>query len=330
MLTHESSKPLLGEAAYLQAALLYTSPEGERCIRVVTRQLPIVDELRALAASVNPPAAIALAAKAAVAACARKPTKDAIDNLNAKLTESVVAQRSLCPPPLQKTTDEIILLRALSLLPLLTYSLARLPALNPLQPQALSPDAAAVQLDVVRRAPPELLTTLLMPRLFVLHRRTLGDGFAEAAPAHAPPAKTSDATSQSDGAEGDATEKRPPPVEVLMPSRTEVFPDGVYLLDTMQELILWVGQQSAPSFLVSIFGSATPADGAPVLPDGANPASSRLHAMIGQLRAKRPHYAPLVVVVQGSSQQADFFGRLVVDGYDMFMLHLASKVAQKL
>ena len=56
-----------------------------------------------------------------------------------------------------------------------------------------------------------------------------------------------------------------------MPSGAAVAQDGVYLLDALEHLVLWVGAQAHPSFLEGLFGTATPADGAAPLPAAATP-----------------------------------------------------------
>eukprot|EP00964_Phaeocystis_antarctica_P141343 scaffold106363_cov45-Phaeocystis_antarctica.AAC.1 len=56
-----------------------------------------------------------------------------------------------------------------------------------------------------------------------------------------------------------------------MPSGAVVAQDGVYLLDSLEQLVLWVGAQAHPAFLEGLFGTATPADGAAPLPAAATP-----------------------------------------------------------
>ena len=102
--------------------------------------------------------------------------------------------------------------------------------------------------------------------------------------------------------------------------------------DTAEELVLWVGAQSSPAFLSSLFGTETPADGAQLLAAAANGEARKLHALLASMREGRPAPPPpLRVVVQGSAEQGRFFGRLLADGYEPFVLQLhTERVSPKL
>ena len=181
----------------------------------------------------------------------------------------------------------MFLTQTLALLPLFTLALARLPSLNPLPPQSLSlsPDAAAAQLLALRLLPPHLASRILLPRVHALHLRSEGEGFlapppppappaaekapsAAASPAASPATATATAAAADDGAGASALAGWR---ELPMPSGAAVAQDGVYLLDSLEQLVLWVGAQAHPTFLKGLFGTATPADGAAPLPAAATP-----------------------------------------------------------
>jgi len=322
---------------------------------VLTRQMPVTDDLSKLAQSLNPPASLGLWCKGLCTDLEGKAAKTLRDALESDLIDSLVAQRSLCPPPLKRIKDEIILSRPLALMPLFMLALLRFPALSHLAGTGLSPDQTVALLETLRRLPLHLTCLMLLPRLHLIHRRGVSDGWAfppdkaispttptpptppEATsvpqPRGAPLQPSSSAPSEDGHTEtsSDAvTRALVDTVEVLMPAQSEIASDGIYLLDTLQELVLWVGSQSAPSFVEALFGTKTPADNAPLLPRSANEHSARLQKLVETLRSQRPQYAPLRVVVQGSLQQQRFMGRLFGDGYDSFMLHLQSMALPKL
>lgn len=112
----------------------------------------------------------------------------------------------------------------------------------------------------------------------------------------------------------------------------DISPAGVYLLDGGFELIVWVGSHAAPTFKVAIFGTETPQDGAALAPASSSLEARRLHQMIATARLGRaPSSEPLRVLVQGSVDSARFFGRLMADGYEPFVLGLhSSRVQPKL
>ena len=206
----------------------------------------------------------------------------------------------------------MFLTQTLSLLPLFTLALARLPALNPLPQQSLSltPDAAAAQLLALRLLPPHLASRILLPRVHALHLRSEGDCFlappppplappaaegashaaaspvAAAAPTAAAAASTTSAAAAADGAAGASALAGWR--ELPMPSRAAVAQDGVYLLDSLEQLVLWVGAQAHPAFLEGLFGTATPADGAAPLPAAATPQARATHGMRALRMARSP------------------------------------------
>ena len=183
-----------------------------------------------------------------------------------------------------------------------------------------------------------------MPRLHVLHLRSEGDGFL---PAPAPPPPPAPPPAAAAAAAKPPEPKPPAPStssspaaapaepaasalagwrDVAMPNGAAISQEGVYLLDGLDTLVLWVGAQAAPAFLEGVFGTAQPQDDAAPLPAAATPLSRALHAALDELRAGRPLHAPLRVVVQGSPrQQPLFFGRLFADGYEPFALHLHNR-----
>lgn len=108
-----------------------------------------------------------------------------------------------------------------------------------------------------------------------------------------------------------------------MPRAASIKADGIYLLDSGEQLVVWVGAQATPSFVQALFGTATPSDDAALLDGSANEHAARLHALLGKLQAERPQHAPLRVLAQGSAkQQPLFFGRLHAEGYEGFAMHL--------
>ena len=185
----------------------------------------------------------------------------------------------------------MFLTQTLALLPLFTLALARLPSLNPLQPHSLSlsPDAAAAQLLALRLLPPHLSSRILLPRVHALHLRSEGEGFLAPPPPPAPPATekaspaaaspaASPATATAAAADGAAGASALAGWrELPMPSSAAVAQDGVYLLDSLEQLVLWVGAQAHPTFLEGLFGTATPADGAAPLPAAATPQVRAAH-----------------------------------------------------
>jgi len=333
----DDKKALPAKTAYVQSALLYSGPAGERRIRVSTREIPVADSFRSLAQSVNPPVAIALIAKLALAAAETKPLSAVREQLKDSLLDSIVSQRELCPPPMRKTADELVLFRPLALFPLLTLALSTMPPLNtPSLASAAgprSPDSLAAFAHGFRLLPTHLACLALAPRLLVVHERSLGDGWAPVEGAEAPPLADAALAAEEAPDEGAAAATLAPSAatrEQLLPRGSEVSPSSVLLLDTLQELSLWVGAQASPAFLEQLFGTPRPADGADLLPEGANSAVDRMHSLLATLRSQRPSHAPLTVLVHGSPSEERFFSRLFANAYEPFLLQLLSDQRSRL
>ena len=108
-----------------------------------------------------------------------------------------------------------------------------------------------------------------------------------------------------------------------MPAPSDISADGVYLLDGVLELVLWVGAHASPAFKVALFGSADIRDGAELRGASDSEEAAKLHAMLEEVRARDPaSEPPLRVVVQGSPESARFFSRLLADGYEPFVLSM--------
>jgi len=259
--------------------------------------------------------------------------------------------RDLCPPPLRRLKEEMVLTRPLELLPLLTLAALSLPPLSPPVHTGAeySPDTAALRAHLVHTLPQHTVCQMALPRLHVLHLANEAEGWIPAAAnddggAAVAPGTTggSAAAGGSDAAaptEEQASERASPPSpssrvarEISMPRGMDISPAGVYLLDGGFELIVWVGSHAAPVFKAAIFGTETPQDGAALAPASSSPEARRLHQMIATARLGRaPSTEPLRVLVQGSVDSARFFGRLIADGYEPFVLGLhSSRVQPKL
>lgn len=326
-------KVLVGNAAFVQAALLYTAADGTRRIRVSTRQLPVVDSLERLGGSVHPPTLLALRAKLACADLAKTSAKTVANALESQIADALVSQRSVCPPPLKRSPHELIIMKPLELLLLLGTALRRAAPLNDLAHRRVTPDEAQLQLLQLARMPVHDVCHALLPRVYVVHSREHGDGWA---PVDTPAAVDGSSSSpkpppaSAQAAAEPAATAPPSAQEACMLSSRSMSVASIYLLDALHELTLWVGAHSAPSFLESLFGTSRPVDGVPLLPSGSNEEVTRLHALLDFLRSGRSPAPALSVVVQGSPHEGKFFSRLVSEGYEAFALKMHNNVGPKL
>ena len=350
---------LTAERAMVQSALLYTKPDGRRAIRVHTTPLRVVRDASSLVRAVHPPALAAMQAKLACDALRTAAASTVAEQAESSCASCVLAMRELCPPPLRRLAEEMILTRPLELLLLLTFATLKLPPLAARHGGggALVPDATAAAAARVLGLPAHEVNLMLVPRVHLIHLRNEGDGWiaAEASPPAAkPPPPAADANADADADAADAADaaadaanaaadaeaadgaadgaaRAPPTRDVPTAAGVQISPAGVYVLDACDELVVWVGQHASPAFLTALFGTATPADGAPLQPVGRTDEASKLHALIDEARGARSVDPPLRVIVQGSAEQWRFFSRLAGDGYEQFVMQLhAARVKPKL
>ena len=146
----------------------------------------------------------------------------------------------------------------------------------------------------------------------------------------------------------------PPPLNL---STEKLDRKGVYLLEDGQVMYLWVGKQCDPEFLVNIFffisfvihflKNKTQLFGVPSLenvdtlqlrlPKLETLISSKVHAIIQQIRAQRSTYQNLQIIREGEPREAKFMTSYFVEdrtrsvhSYNEFLTNLYQRVQAKL
>ena len=310
-----------GAEACLQCALLYTTSDGYRRIRVHTLSLPVTAVmgsvfrgadldaqfchlLRQTAGSLGAGHALATAREAALAHCANV----------------LFAYRKHCAS--SSSAGQLILPEALKLLPL--YTLAVQKAL--LGPGMRPDDRAALMARASWLAPAPAMA-LVHPRLFAVHRLPEG-----------PPVDPTGAGAL-------------PPALSLSSERLE--PDGVYLLENGAEATLWVGKLAPQELVMALLGVPSadhlpPGGGAYLLPPPSQQqqgqqmqlglgqvAAERLHELLSAIRAQRRGGVKLRVLRRGDAGEGRFLGALVEDrlqsgmSYVEFLCHVHKIIQNK-
>lgn len=303
----------------------------------------VVREEAHLLRSAHPPALAALAVKAALECISNNANAKVVGQVQEECASRLLAMRTLCPPPLRRLGEEIVLTKPLELLPLFTLATLKLPVLASaaLVRERYEPDVVADGVHKLLRLPAHLVCNALFPRVHVLHLSNEGDGWIPAevqAVGHgASLAQVADASraADSDNAEVPATGAdktcgkdsggipAPPSTrELPMARSSDISPMGVYLLDGVLDLTIWIGAQASPTFLRALFGDAAPVDNATLLSADSSAEAQKLHALIAASRDNHPDPPPLRVLVQGSPASPYFFSRLVGEGYEQFALAL--------
>ena len=292
-ITHEETV-LTGQTAYLQAALLYTSSQGERRIRVHTMAIPIVSELIEMYKASDAGCITALQAKIQVER-SYSAKLDAVrsyaqQTLSSALKEyRMLHMRGTAAP----SPGAMVLPEKLKSLPVLVLGLLKCAAFRGTGRDVNTDERAAVCHQITTGSTNDLVK-LVYPSCYRVDDEQGPWG----------------STAQS----GD----------VILPSSTpaglEYFdPTGVYLIDTGRVMVLWIGTSTPQSFYTTVFGpDALTNDrtgNALVLepPRSGSKLSTRICAVVAQLRKHKELQQQVHVVRQGTPLEAHVMPYFVED-----------------
>eukprot|EP01130_Rhizamoeba_saxonica_P018922 TRINITY_DN9650_c0_g1_i1.p1 TRINITY_DN9650_c0_g1~~TRINITY_DN9650_c0_g1_i1.p1 ORF type:complete len:822 (-),score=181.15 TRINITY_DN9650_c0_g1_i1:53-2518(-) len=281
----------IGFAATFQTALLYTSSNGQRRIRVFTYQLPIAFGLNDIYQSVNVPALMNLMGKMAINKALNTKLASAREALKNKtvdiLTNYVKASGS--------RAADLNLPENLQVLPL--YTLAMVKSVIFKKSTDIHPDVRSYYIHLFRTLPVDLSTVFIYPRLFSLHDMQPEYGLQN-----------------EDGA------LIFPPIRNL--SMEQLDRAGAFLMDDGLSLFLWIGPDVSSSFSTEVFGYETVngIDSAQlsINVNEMDPSSlsSRIWNIIQTLRATKPLHQKLIIIKERDIMETSFFSHLIEDRMD--------------
>jgi len=302
-IAHEENA-LSASTCCLQAALLYTTSNGERRIRVHTVQLPVTSSLSALYEAADVDACVNLTGRIAIDAALNSKLLDGAEKIQNTCLEALRTYRSLCPPH-TKNMATLLLPDSLKLLPLYSLGLMK----SALFATDVRPDARSLLFYAFSTMPVALSTAFAHPRLVQIC-----------------PQQPTDATGL-------------PPVLPL--SAGALVENGAFLIDDGFWLTVWLGRSTPTEFLQGAFGWPTlenvDATTLRLLPADSSPTAAYVHSICDAMRESRPGgWTALRVVKQGEGDGAAMRA-LVEDqtrqmmAYSEFLAHchryILSKVA---
>lgn len=223
-----------GPLAYFQTAVLHTSCDGERRIRVVTLALPTTSSLSQLYASIDPQAMAALLGKKGVERSVSAKIEDAREALVSKVAEILRVFKTQLTSTASGATTQLQAPRSLALLPLYILSILKHVSIR-LGSSPVPSDLRAQAQNLLTSQSAELMLEYLHPRLYALH--TMG-------PECGTPVEKEGSTEASD--------------QVILPPRMNLSSErlerhGCYLLSDGQHVMLWVGREVSPRLLQDLF-----------------------------------------------------------------------------
>jgi len=309
-ITHEETL-VTTNVTYVQCALLYTSSCGERRIRVLTLQVPVVNELQELYKAADTRGITALMAKLAVEKTLSSRLEDARQAILSKTTGVLKEFRNMYATQL-RAHNKLVFPDSLKLLPLYMLGLTKCAALRGGAKDLTADERSAIMFDLMSLGVKET-QILLYPSMYMLHNMPAECGKA------------------GEGA-------------MMMPAATamdtsRVDPEGAYLIDNGRVLVLYLGRAAPTAFLQGVFGVGpeVPADQLALEPARAgSDLSVRVNAIVASLRKGRMLHQAVHVVRQGEPSEAHIMPYFVEDrgqgtmGYVDWLVQLHRGVQQKM
>ncbi|XP_028999109.1 protein transport protein Sec24D [Betta splendens] len=265
--------------AFIQCALLYTTVNGQRRLRIHNLSLNCSSQLLELYKSCETDSLINFFAKTAYRAILNQPLKNVREILVNQTAHMLACYRKNCASP--SAASQLILPDAMKVFPVYMNSLMKTAPL--MGSTELSTDDRAHQRLSVMGMGVEDTQLLLYPRLIPLHNM---DASSEALPA---------------------------PVRC---SEERLADSGMFLLENGHSMFLWLGQASPPELVQSMFNLPSLAHlqgHVPALPELDNPLSKKVRSIISALLEKRPNSMKLQIVRQRDKPEVLFRQFLVED-----------------
>lgn len=270
-----------GQEVYLQSALLYTSTEGQRKVRVQTLALPITDSIGQVFKGADLDAQVSLISRQVAINLPSSGLTASKDQLTTRTVNTLYAYRKYCAT--SSSPVQLILPEALKLLPL--YSLALLKS------ACLRGDAKADERGYwcasVISLPTQKLMAFLHPRLIALHQLL------------------------------DKPEPERLPDGVVLSSEN-LHTSGVFLMENGFDALLFVDKEAPEALVHDLVGfknveemSRVAGQIIPVPRDTA--ASKLLHAVLRSARLQRCAFMRLRCVKKGDPTEALFLNMLIED-----------------
>ncbi|KAJ1894202.1 COPII coat Sec23p-Sfb3p heterodimer component, partial [Kickxella alabastrina] len=273
---------------YFQAALLYTTSDGQRRIRVHNLAIPCTTLIGNLFKFSDVDTSMNLVAKVAVTEALTTPLRSIREKLTDQCVQIHTAYRRNCAT--HNSPAQLILSESYKLSPLYTLSLLKSPAIR---------SGADVPVD-------QRIYHMCLLRQFSV-RKSLDYLYPTIAPLHA--------LSDAEGATDEATGKFVLPA-LVRASYPMLDPAGAYLLASGGSLVLWLGRQVSSSFVQDVLGvsSLEAVDiNAHELPELSTALSQKVRAIAERLVPARAGYANVQIARQGMDRAEVPFALMLVE-----------------
>lgn len=289
-ISHEEAV-VTGSVGYVQCALLFTSSNGERRIRVHTLAVPIVSDMSEMYKGLDCGALTCVLGKLGVEKSYGSRLDDTRQALQHK-TVSLLKEFRMMHAQHFRAPNKMMLPDPARMLPLYTLALTKVAAMRGTARDVNADERIAVGFEMMA-ASPELMARLIYPDLYPVFEMN-GEW----------------------GTEKDGRVVVPGTVALSM---EQLNGGGAYLMDNGRLFILWLGRNIPPGYVGELFAAdpaTLPPDltGLSVEPERPTNVSKRLNALMRQLRKRNSGiYQQCFVVRQGSSMEAHVIPYFVED-----------------
>ncbi|KAK4053375.1 COPII coat Sec23p-Sfb3p heterodimer component [Microbotryomycetes sp. JL201] len=209
--------------AFFQCAVLYTSANGQRRVRVHNLAVPVTTLLANVFRYADMDTTIAHLAKEAVSQTTSKTLKAVRDNLTSACVKALLAYRKHCAS--STSPAQLILPESYKLFPL--YSLALMKS-KALKGGPVASDVRMWHTRLIKSASVSSIVGLLYPRMLPIHMLSDDMGFPD-----------------------ERGRLRMPPS--IRTSYARMEPHGCYLVENGELAILWIGQAVSPQILQDLY-----------------------------------------------------------------------------
>ncbi|KAL8153605.1 hypothetical protein V2J09_011365 [Rumex salicifolius] len=300
-LKHDEKLQDSSECAF-QCALLYTTVNGQRRIRVTTLSLPCTTLLTNLFRTADLDTQFACFLKQAAIEIPTTPLLQVREQITIHCINILHSYRKFCATV--SSSGQLILPEALKLLPLYTLALIKSTGLR----TDGRVDDRSLWVNYVSSVSASLAVPLVYPRLISVH----------------------------DLASKEISEAVIPTAIPL--SSEHVSEEGIYLLENGMDALLYVGSSTDPQIVQQLFGTSR-VDEIPtqlVLQQYDNPLSKRFSEVINEIRRERCSYLSLKLCKKGNPSGMLFYSYMVEDkspaglSYVEYLVHVHRQIQSKM
>lgn len=276
--------------AHFQVALLYTTASGQRRIRVHTLSLRVGSQYPDIFRAADMDALLCFIPKLGVRDALAMPLAAVREKLTGLTVAILLCYRKHCTNP-NSAAGQLILPEALKLLPAYAASIIRNIAFRP--GGDVGSDERVHAMQQLQGMSPRDVVPFLYPRMVSLHDVLEGEG--EVIPAS------------------------------IRASYARLKEHGVYLLETGQDMFMWIGRAVAAPWVQQVIGAAAfqSIDVAmATLPVLGNPLSTRVREVIAAMRAERNPFMKLHIIKQKDPAENIFLRHMVEDKFNDLMSYV--------